>query len=64
MEAIALEMGNTKRFTIEESLVPRAAEPCTQSFIGLERPREVSSTGPTGLIVPVLAENEVIQQID
>jgi hypothetical protein len=46
MEAIVREMGNTKRFAIEESMIPRAAAGCAQRFIGLEGPREVSSTGP------------------
>jgi hypothetical protein len=61
MEAIVSEMGNTRGFAIEESMVPRAAAPCTRSFIGHEGFHEVSSTG---LIVPVLAQNEVTQQIE
>jgi hypothetical protein len=45
MEAIVGEMGNTKFFTIKESMVPRAAALCTRSFIGHKGSREVSSTG-------------------
>jgi hypothetical protein len=33
MEAIVREMGNTKNFAIEESMVRRAAVPWTRSFI-------------------------------
>jgi hypothetical protein len=52
MDAIVREMGNTKRFAIEELMVPRAAVPCPQLFIGHEGSREVSSTGPNRLDCP------------